>query len=282
LTQVTLSAWSKINLGLRIVGKRPDGYHNLITRFQRLSLNDVVSLYPSSSGVQYQGQRLTDKPEQNLTVKAAESFLKVFGGYGVKITVTKRIPVGAGLGGGSSDAAAVLRGMAITHNVKPDDPRLFEIGAEIGSDVPFFLMDTSSAIGESKGEVLRGVEGIPTSLWVTILYPGFEISTTRAYKEFDNTLTPPIESDTFRVHSLHESDAAGSRINYINDFEKLAFDAHPELNVTRDYLIQAGALSAGLAGSGSSLFAIFDDETKARSAATQRRASWLGFVCRHC
>ena len=280
MTQFTLSAWAKINLGLRITGKRPDGFHDLLTRFQRLSLCDIVSLYPSAAGISYVGQRLTDKPEQNLTVRAAEAYNRAFGGGGVTITVTKRIPAGAGLGGGSSDAAAVLRGMAMMYGTIPEDPRLLEVGAEIGSDVPFFLLDESSAIGESKGEKLTIVEGLSKNLWVAILYPGFEISTTRAYKEFDNTLTPPIESDTLKVHSLHESEAGGSRIKYHNDFEKLAFEAHPELNVTCSELIQAGALSAGLAGSGSSLFAIFDDEAKARSAATQPRGSWIGFVCR--
>jgi len=264
------------------VGKRSDGYHNLVTQYQRLSLNDVVSLYPTSSGILYTGPRLTEKPEDNLVVRAAEKFLGRFGGLGVAITLTKRIPIGAGLGGGSSDAAAVLRGLALMHGIDVDNPFFFEIAAEIGSDTPFFLLNVPSAVGESKGERLNVAEGIDSRMWVTVLYPGFEISTARAYKEFDNTLTQPVENDTFKVHSLVTSEESGLRFNYHNDFERIAFEAHPELRGTCEELLKVGAISAGLAGSGSSLFAIFDDETKARSAAAQRPQPWLGFVCRPC
>jgi len=281
LIQLALSARAKINLGLRILRKRDDGYHDIITRFQRISLADIVFLHPFSSGVEYNGPALTERPEQNLVWRAATGFIKEFGGGGVAVALTKCIPAGAGLGGGASDAASTLLGLARMNNVNPDNPRLLAIAAELGADVPFFMLDSPSAIGEGKGERLSIAKGLPESRWVSVLWPGFEISTARAYQERDNALTPPIIDNNFKIRLIPANEDCGTCVDYINDFEPVVFAAHPELKTTRDDLLHHGAISAGLGGSGSSLFAIFDSEAKARAAIT-RRSEWLGFVCRPC
>jgi len=282
MIQLTFYSYAKVNLGLRILGKRPDGFHDILTCFQRVSLADTLSLAFCGDVVTYFGPRLTEDPSTNLVVRAANEFRLQFGGPSVGIALTKRIPSGAGLGGGSSNAAAVLRMMAREQGVSLTDPALIQVAVKLGSDVPFFLLDAPAAIGEGKGERLRVVDGLPSDLWIVILWPDFEISTTRAYKELDNVLTPPIVSDNFRVHSIEAGGTDRPRFDYVNDFESVAFPAQPELGLTCDMLLQSGAVYAGLAGSGSSLFAIFDDETSARDAAAKWRSPWLSFVCRPC
>lgn len=282
MTQLTLRACAKINLGLRVIRRRADGYHDLVTRFQRISLADVVGLTPILTGVAYRGPQLTPDPHQNLCVKAAGRFFERFGiGAGVSVVLTKRIPTGAGLGGGSSNAAAVLRGLAQLHSIAADDPGLAALALELGADVPFFLSDRAAAVGRGLGDDLEVAEGLPDEKWVAVVWPGFQVSTAQAYQELDNTLTRRESGINLRVRSLLQQEQAG-RTHYINDFEPVVFSAHPELSEARDRLLRAGAFSAGLAGSGSSLFGLFDGEAEARAAASGWRPPWLTFVCRPC
>ncbi len=279
---LTQSACAKINLGLKIVSRRPDGYHDIETVFQRLNLCDVVALFPSKSGVSYTGPRLTDDPANNLSVKAALRFLEIFEiDAGIEISLSKRIPTGAGLGGGSSDAGAVLRMLAHLHSIEISNSRLNQLALELGADVPFFLTGWSAAAGKGLGEQLERTEGLPADRWVLILWPGFQISTAQAYQEVDYSLTEASRNATLGAWSV-SGDSRSQNEHYINDFEALAFSAHPSLRETRDNLLQAGALTAGLAGSGSSLFAIFDGESEARAAAFIQRPPWQSYLCRPC
>ncbi len=279
---ITQSAFAKINLGLRILSKRSDGYHEIETVFQRISLSDVVAVFPSRSGVSYTGDRVTDDPRNNLSVKAAAGFLKLYDiKEGVEISLTKRIPTGAGLGGGSSDAAAVIKIMADLFSIELTDHRLVALALEIGADVPFFLKNWSSAIGKGLGERLERTVELSEDRWILILWPGFQISTAQAYREFDNSLTEASIIANLRVRSL-SVDSRPQEGHYSNDFESIAFSSHPTLLDARDKLLDAGALTAGLAGSGSSLFAIFDGESEARMAASIQRPPWQSYICRPC
>ena len=279
--RLELQANAKINLGLRILGKRSDGYHDLITLFQRVSLADRVSLEPISSDIKYLGPNLTVDPKDNLCVRAGLAFQEAFGSNrGVEINLEKMIPVGAGLGGGSSDAAAVLRGMARLYGVDTGSEELRQIAVQVGSDVPFFLSDYSAAIGEGMGEKLTSILGLDQHVFVTLLWPGFSISTKWAYKSADKSLTFRKKNSKIIVRQFCSYRDGIPTAELINDFEGPVFAAHPELARARDELLQRGAETAGLCGSGSALFGIFDGEAEAGAAARGWRSPWLSFVCR--
>ena len=279
---ITRKAYAKINLGLRILSRRDDGYHNIETHFQRISLHDTVAIFPKESGVGYFGPKLTESPEHNLSVKAAVDFLRIFNiKGGVEVALSKRIPTGAGLGGGSSDAATVLMILAEIFDIEPTDKLLLELAASLGADVSFFMKDLPSAAGSGLGEQLQPIEGLPSNKTVLIIWPGFQVSTAQAYREFDNALTEPLRITNLGVRLHNDVSTSGSK-HYNNDFESIVFSAHPTLLEARDRLLQAGAESAGLTGSGSSLFAIFDGESKARAAANIHHPPWQSFICRPC
>lgn len=280
MNQLVVSAFAKVNLGLRVGKKRKDGYHDIFTRFQRLSLADVLSVAPANSGVHYFGPQLTDDPSHNLSVKAAKAYLTATGIKGaVNITLTKRIPVGAGLGGGSSDAAAVIRAMEGVFGEPLSAEQRSKTWLDLGADVAFFGNGFSAAIASGRGEIIKDCEPLSPNLRVAILWPGFQVSTSVAYQELDNSLTQQVESVTFGVHSLQAA-SDGSRTSYINDFEPVIFAAYPDLRIVCDELQKIGAVSAGLAGSGSSLYAIFDDETRAAEACKLMPPPWESFLCR--
>lgn len=280
---LTLPAYAKINLGLRILRRRLDGYHDIITVFQRILLADKVVLDKAAEQIIYEGPNLTASPGDNLCIKAARLFQTVFGAdCGVKISLNKQIPVGAGLGGGSSDAAAVLRGMAQLNGIQPEDPRLKAIAPTVGSDVLFFLADVPAAIGEGKGEIITPNRGLATSDWVVIVWPGFGVSTADAYRKADETLTFSENDIKIIIYDFLKYQGGTPTAGMTNDFEPVVFAAHPELTDVRNRLLQAGARFAGLCGSGSSLFGVFDGETQGRAAARGWRLPWLSFVCRPC
>jgi 4-diphosphocytidyl-2-C-methyl-D-erythritol kinase len=275
----SIPAHAKINLGLKVVDKRDDGYHDIATFMQRLSLCDSVTLKPKSGEVVYTGPVLTEYPSQNLCVRAAEAFRSHFGAdKSVSIGLSKQIPAGAGLGGGSSDAAAVLIGMARIYGVSLLDESLLKSAAEVS----FFLFGNSAAIARGRGEQLEAVNGLSLDKWIVILWPGFGISTVWAYKELDRLLTYDKNDIKLNSHYFYLIRDGLPHAGILNDFEIPAFAAHPELGIARDRLLEAGAVVAGLAGSGSALFGIFDGEAQARMAASPWRPPWLSFVCRPC
>jgi 4-diphosphocytidyl-2-C-methyl-D-erythritol kinase len=279
---ITISAYAKINLGLRILCSRPDGYHNIITCFQRVSLRDTLLLYPTAGGVTYNGPRITESPEANLSVKAAQRFFELYPERGgVEITLKKVIPTGAGLGGGSSDAAAVLRGLASMHRIDLSQGGLDQLAIELGADVTFFLHDIPSAIGRNLGETLTPVESLASNIWILLYWPGFQISTAQAYRDVDNSLTLKDGNTNFEAWSLSTTSVEG-KSTYINDFETVVFSSHPQLLDMRNQLLEKGAFCAGLSGSGSSLFALFDGEAIARAALADMQPPGRSFLCRPC
>ena len=279
---LTRTAYAKINLGLKIISKRPDDYHDIETTFQRISLSDVITVFPAKSGISYFGPRVTEDTRHNLSVKAATKFFELFKiNDGIEIALFKRIPTGAGLGGGSSDAATVLRILAELYSIEFNDIRLVDLAISIGADVPFFLNNFPAAIGKGLGEKLEPVEGLQHDRWILIMWPGFQVSTQQAYREFDNSLTDASRITNLGVRSLGVESRGESKY-YHNDFESIVFSAHPALLEVRDQLLQAGAQAAGLAGSGSSLYAVFDGESEARMAASIQRPPWQSYICRPC
>jgi len=281
LKSIQINAYAKINLGLRILARRPDGYHELITVFQRISLADRVILEKLDGGIEYAGTELTERPEDNLCYLAAETFCSLFGmELGVRIRLEKAIPTGAGLGGGSSDAAAVLRGMCEMYGISPTHEDLIGAAAEIGSDVPFFFSDLSSALGEGRGERLTPVNGLSRSFYLLVLKPNYSISTAWAYSELDNILTFEKNNISIVSHDFFSYSGGAPSTEMTNDFEVLIFDAHPELAEARADLLDAGAEFAGLCGSGSAVFGAFSDDCQVSAIVGDWRSPWLSYLCR--
>ena len=279
---ITLKAHAKINLGLRVLGKRDDGYHEIITIMQRVSLCDSITLEKAESEVVYTGPSLTVNPGDNLCVKAAEGFRKQFGNeLGVRINLEKRIPTGSGLGGGSSDAGAVLRGMAALYGIGDDGkPRLEEIGALIGSDVLFFTRNLSAALCRGRGEIISNSQGLTGNWYILLLMPNFSISTGKAYRTLDDCLTFNSGRVKLSVRDFSEYQGGIPTAGMGNDFEHPVFTAHPELEYARDRMIELGAIHAAMTGSGSAIYGVFDGEAAVRAARSGWCQSWLSFVCR--
>jgi 4-diphosphocytidyl-2-C-methyl-D-erythritol kinase len=267
---VRLPAFAKINLSLEILGRRPDGYHELRTIFQAISLHDTleISIEPGSSG--FNLTMTTDEPalplgRENLVVRAIEAISPEVGFRGsVSIHLDKKIPVARGLGGGSSDAASALIGMLRLTKTKLPLERLLEIGASLGADVPFFLFG-GRAMAVNRGDEIYPLPDMPKRTVVVVSPRGVGVSTKDAFgwasAELTNRAEPP---KIFGFCALCWS-RQGAGVS--NDFEEPVFRRHPKLGEIRDGLLKRGAAEAALAGSGSAVFGIFRNPAQARRAA---------------
>jgi 4-diphosphocytidyl-2-C-methyl-D-erythritol kinase len=261
---MNLRAYAKINIGLRVLGKRPDGYHNIETIFHEIDLSDelsvdradVISLTTSSSNV--------PSDSRNLCILAAEAIrARVKSRDGATITLKKNIPVGAGLGGGSSDAAAVLVALNKLWNAGLDRKDLLSIASTLGSDVPFFIRG-GSAFGTSRGEVLDYFD-LKIPFWVATVTPPIHVSTSWAYSR----VKPRRQKEFGNLRALVEggiADASKLTATVLNDFEDSVFEVQPEIGKIKETLKASGALFALMSGSGSSVFGFFNDEDSARKA----------------
>ena len=265
---VRLPAFAKINLCLHVMGRRPDGYHELRSIFQAISLHDTLEIsLVSSPGIALE----TDDPalpagRDNLVYRALEAIRSEIGLHGgVRARLKKRIPIARGLGGGSSDAASALMGMLRLTKAKVPLPRLMEIAASLGADVPFFLFG-GRALGASRGDEIYP---LPDALKRTILVispRGIAVSTKEAYRWVSAELT-----NRTKPHNIWEFCAlCWSRSSAVsNDFEEPVFGRYPRLGEIRARLLKRGAADAALAGSGSAVFGVFQNPAQARRAARE-------------
>ncbi|MGB0035586.1 MAG: 4-(cytidine 5'-diphospho)-2-C-methyl-D-erythritol kinase [Candidatus Acidiferrales bacterium] len=267
---VRLPAFAKINLCLHVRGRRPDGYHELRTIFQAISLHDTleISVEPGSSGFNF--IMTTDDPalpldRKNLVVRAIEAISPEVGFQGsVTVHLEKKIPVARGLGGGSSDAAAALVGMVRLTKRKLPLERLMEIASGLGADVPFFLFG-GRALGVNRGDEIFPLPDGPKRSILVVSPRDIGVSTKDAYEwvsaELTNRAVPP---RIFEFCALCWS-RQGAGVS--NDFEGPVFRRYPYLGKIRDGLLKRGAADAALAGSGSAVFGIFRNPAQARRAA---------------
>jgi len=255
---ISLKAWAKINVGLKILGKRNDGFHNIETTLTTINLSDFLTLEQIDSGLVVEARNLDIGQKDNLCYHAADLFMKKYGiTEGVKIGLTKNIPVGAGLGGGSSDAAAVLKGMVQLFNLHIEDKELMDVAAEIGSDVPFFIKG-GAAHAKGRGEELKFFK-LP-HMKLVLYYPGYPISTKWAYEEYDKIiLTPQPDVDNI---SQDKKKKIRKGFELENTFEKVVFKNHPDLLDVKMNLLGTGVFFVSLSGSGSCLFALVDENTR--------------------
>lgn len=277
--RIIVAAPAKVNLRLSVGAREPSGFHPLDTLFCSLHLADSVVLR-GGEGPEPQldvgsARPLKEAPDMgppagNLAVQAARAFMERAGiERGPEIRLVKRIPTGAGLGGGSSDAAAVLRAMRRLYPGDLDAGDLTALGTELGSDVPFFVMGVPFAQGTGRGERLAALPPLPARP-VVVVIPDFPVATAEAYRWLDQdrdregTGAPDVPDQPAHGRNL-TWDTVGDEA--VNDFEDPVFDRHPRLREIRDRLREAGARPALLAGSGSSIFGVFDHGGGARSAA---------------
>ena len=266
MNELTVHAPAKINLALKILRRRADGYHDIQSILQKVSLYDTLSLKLSPR----QGITVTaDDPSiptdsYNLAYRAADLLLKQQKSTsGISVHIKKRIPAGAGLGGGSSNAAATLTGLNKLLQCNLTETDLLRLGAEIGADVPFFIYDQPSALAEGIGEQLSPVK-IQVPLWLVIVFPCFSISTKWAYENY-RVLTN--EGKNIRIFRYFKHLNSVLHI-LINDLENVVTKQYPEIQEIKHTLIQAGACGSLMSGSGSSVFGIFPDEQQAQKALT--------------
>jgi 4-diphosphocytidyl-2-C-methyl-D-erythritol kinase len=256
-----LESPAKVNLRLEILKRREDGYHELRTLLQKISLRDTLHFsLKKEKGVSIN----TDHPKlpigkDNLVYKAAQSMLKVsdYKG-GVRIEIEKRIPLGAGLGGGSSNAATALKALNQLLKMDLSKRELMEMGLEIGADVPFFFLE-GAAIGLGIGEQLKKKE-LPI-LWYVLIYPNFEVSTRWAYQNF--VLTN--QRIHFNLHKFLRTPEGISRI-LLNHLEEVVSEKYPQISIMKKILLSAGALGSLMTGSGPTVFGLFPEGKSAAGA----------------
>lgn len=255
---ISLKAYAKVNIGLKILNKREDGFHNVETTLATINLSDLLTMDEIDSGITVEAKGLDVRPEENLCYRAAETFRKRYGiARGVKIGLIKNIPVGGGLGGGSADAAAVLKGMTRLFDMYVEDKELMELASEIGSDVPFFIKG-GAAYAKGRGDELKFFK-LP-HMRLVLYYPGYPISTKWAYEEYDKMrLTPEPDVDNI---SLGKKRKIRKGFALENSFEKVVFNRHPDLLDVKTGLLGTGAFFVLLSGSGSCLFTLVDEKTQ--------------------
>ena len=271
MREVRIPAFAKINLRLEILGKRPDGYHELRTIFQTVSLHDELKLRRSKSAgisLHVEGNAaLSDEPvEKNLVYRAvAAGREELKDQRGVEIELKKKIPAGRGLGGGSSDAAAALLGYLQLAGKKIVPERLMELGAALGADVPFFLQG-GRALGIGRGDEIYPLPDIEPKSVLIVSPANIHVPTPDAYR----WLNAPELTKTPNNSKLWKFCASSLSVQVTglrNDFEDAVFQHYPRLTEIKRDLLQKGATEALLAGSGSAVIGVFPSPAKARRAA---------------
>jgi 4-diphosphocytidyl-2-C-methyl-D-erythritol kinase len=270
---VVVAAPAKVNLVLRVLEREPSGYHRLETYFQMLELADRVRVEVTpAEGIEIEVTGADVGPAQeNLALRAARAYLQATGlRIGLRIDLEKRIPAGAGLGGGSSDAAATLRALDAVLGALPPE-RLLAVAAWLGSDVPFFLCGSALALGRGRGEALSAMPSLPPAP-VIVAFPGVHVSTAAAYQAIDRSREAgagrPAATGSANVKPLGADLPDWSAVERLahNDFEALICETHPEVARARAALQRTSPRFALLSGSGSALFAVYRDAAAANAA----------------
>ena len=263
---VKLNSYAKVNIGLKLLQKRIDGYHDISTVFQEIDLYDEITISRSSNSVLEFSCNVDwlKNDQQNLCVIAYNRIKDLYGIGGVDINLVKNISKGSGLGGGSSNAAAVMKGLRKIFNLEVTDTVLEKIGKEIGADVPFFIRGATQ-IGEGIGEKLSDVRYTIDGSFL-IITPNISIDTKWAYSQIKNVLDNAASSTKFSDLFCGKTISLDTLKFFENDFESVVFPTYPEIGAIKSELIALGAKFASLSGSGSTVFGIFDDNAKINKA----------------
>ena len=258
MTTLYEGAFAKINLTLDVLGKRADGYHDLQSVMQTISIRDDVEVEVGTAKPWTLSCDKEDVPQDssNLAWKAAEMFCRAAkrDPEGVAIRITKRIPTQAGLGGGSADAAAVLRALNRHYDYPFSIYALAELGAEVGSDVPFCTLG-GTVLCQGRGERLRKLPDLPETLFV-VCKPDFPVSTPELYRRLDETAIARRPDHTAMEAAIVQGDVGAIAGQLCNVFEPVVTEKHLELNYIKSLMNSYGALGFAMSGSGPSVYAI--------------------------
>jgi 4-diphosphocytidyl-2-C-methyl-D-erythritol kinase len=288
---LSLPSFAKINWRLQIIGKRPDGYHEVKTSLQTISLHDDLEFRRADDGTVTLSSNQQDIPtdDRNLIIRAAYALRDRYRiESGVDIRLEKRIPTKAGLGGASSNAAVALLALARLWEIQTEDAALREIASGLGADVPFFLLG-GCALATGIGAVVSALEDGDLRHLI-VIKPNAEVSTADAYAALHATALTTINTDSILSSSVEASNSRDSQLwpgpnksKWIlrNDFESVIFEMEPEISRAKEALLHAGASSALLAGSGSSVFGIFATRELQQRALNEIKleAGWRSFPC---
>ena len=278
-----LSSPAKINLFLNVLFKRKDGYHEIETLFERISLSDELTLVSSRSGIKIisDSKKLPKGPD-NLAYRAAKLLKDRFGiEKGILIKSKKRIPIAAGLGGGSSNAASVLLGLNRLWRLGLSKGELLRAAAKLGSDVPFFILETPFALGRGRGVILRKIKPPGKKIWHCLVKPPFSISTKAAYQRLKTTRLTLKKADVRMLfHSIHKGDSKSLSKLLTNSLEGILNKRVMEIFKIKKELMRRGALGCLLSGSGPTVFGIFSSQETASRAARflRKNKRWQVFV----
>ncbi len=267
---ISYNSPAKINLFLYITGKRDDGFHELFSLVQQIDLMDIIQIKPSNhfelsvNGPEIHGENIIVKAK-----KALENYLKR--AINLEVILSKRIPIGSGLGGGSSNAATFLKAANNILKLGLQSKQLMDIGTTVGSDVPMFFSDHGALIS-GRGEVIKSVN-LPTDYWILLIVPDFSIDTTWAYAQVKEYDQPP---DILMNESFDDHDRFWELIgSFKNSFEPILTSHYPEVYNDIKKLRHLGAEFASITGSGAAYYGIFQDLTVILSAASE---NWHGKV----
>ncbi len=245
---------SKINIGLNIVEKRADGFHNIETIMYPIELNDILEIELSNKTIfKNTGIIIDSKSDDNLCIKAYKLLQKDYNINDVNIHLHKIIPYGAGLGGGSSDATFTLKLLNQKFNLNLSNDSLYKYTSQLGSDCSFFI-NNKAVFAYQKGDVFKNIDLDLSGYKIVLIKPDFAVSTKIAYSNIKAKKAKHSLKDLIKLPIIEWK-------NYIkNDFEENVFNIYPEIKKIKDYLYKKGALYASMSGSGSSVFGIFDSK----------------------
>lgn len=277
-TAVKVKAWAKLNLTLDILGRRDDGYHELTSVMQSLALCDVLTVSVGGEGTEVRGGPGVPQGEENLVYRAVEALRQRLGfTEGVRVVIEKRIPVAAGLGGGSADAAAALRALNWLLGLGLTAGQLLSVAASIGADVPFCLLG-GTALARGKGEKLTLLPP-PPLLWLVLARPQLALATARVYAAWDKRGRPEPPASGRLLAALNSGHRARIVQALANHFEPVVFELYPEVARLRERLLAWGAEKVILCGSGPAVAAVVATEGEGAAVAAQARQAgyeaWL-------
>jgi 4-diphosphocytidyl-2-C-methyl-D-erythritol kinase len=274
MTHVSVNACAKINLGLLITGRRQDGYHTLETVFAPINWFDVLEFKVSDTISMSCSNLDLPSDDTNLCVRAAKALQKFAGvRSGVEISLLKQIPFGAGLGGGSSDAAATLRELNILWGIEASSKELHRIAVTLGADVPYFLDMKGLAYAAGIGEELEDLS-LALPYHVVTVFPEVQVPTVWAYRNFRPQFDRQVPDLKTLAASLCRDRDLSVLDAFENDFEPVVFEHYPVVLSVRDAFLEAGALFASMSGSGSAVYALFDDAASAATAAEEMQINY--------
>lgn len=264
---------AKINLTLDILGKRPDGYHEVAMVMQSIGLHDTIEMEKSAAGITLTiNVPWLRADEKNLAWRAAALMQQEYGlSGGVNMRLTKRIPVAAGLAGGSADAAAVLRGMNRLYELGLSDAKLCELGARLGSDIPFCLLG-GTMLSTGRGEVLTRLSNLPET-WVVLAKPRISVSTAWAYQNYDEQGAEQHPDNARIQQEIARGDRKAVAKLLCNVLESVTIKRYDVISRYKTMMLEQGAMASMMSGSGPTVFGLVGSRVQANKIADHLRAS---------